>query len=495
MRVSRDRARDVAIIALSEGRTLTFADLIEEFHAARQVLAAARLDPRSRIVAVTGNRAGFFAMFLACLDLGYILVPLDGDSTASEVFSTAHTYGATAIVAADRVAAQRPTEGTALPGGLTLFQVPEADRRANGRRPEASASGSVAATAAGTGTDWPDVALLKITSGSSDLPKAVLTTEGNLWHDGRQVTAAMAIGPDDVNLGSIPLSHSYGLGNLVLPLLMHGTRVVLRDAFIPARLIDDMHACGVTVFPGVPFMFDFIVRHMPDAAFPPSLRLILSAGARLDFPLLRAFHDRFGRKIHSFYGSSESGGIAFDDGDDLDEPVTVGRPLDGVSVTFRPQQRRRRVHVRSDAVGLGYALDEAATSDAFIDEGFLTGDLGSFDARGRLVLEGRVSQFVNVAGRKVNIEEVERVLTAMPGIAQARVVDVPCTVRGQALVGCVVLDNPAPSVVDIRAFCARRLSAHKIPRDFIVLGALPLDDRGKIDRRALAVLAATTGAR
>jgi acyl-CoA synthetase (AMP-forming)/AMP-acid ligase II len=149
------------------------------------------------------------------------------------------------------------------------------------------------------------------------------------------------------------------------------------------------------------------------------------------------------------------------------------------------------VHVRSAAVGLGYALDPDSTAAAFVDGGFLTGDLGALDADGRLFLSGRVSQFINVAGRKVNVDEVERILTSMPGVVQARVVDVPCATRGQALVACVVLDDPAPTALEMRAYCARRLSPHKIPRDIVPVAALPVDARGKIDRRALAELAAT----
>jgi acyl-coenzyme A synthetase/AMP-(fatty) acid ligase len=238
---------------------------------------------------------------------------------------------------------------------------------------------------------------------------------------------------------------------------------------------------------------------MPDAVFPRPLRLILSAGARLDPSLQHDFHARFGRKIHSFYGSSESGGIAFDAGATVEDPVTLGRPLEGVTIDLRPEgihdaadkATARRVHVRSAAVGLGYALDPDSTAAAFVDGGFLTGDLGALDADGRLFLSGRVSQFINVAGRKVNVDEVERILTSMPGVVQARVVDVPCATRGQALVACVVLDDPAPTALEMRAYCARRLSPHKIPRDIVPVAALPVDARGKIDRRALAELAAT----
>ena len=118
---------------------------------------------------------------------------------------------------------------------------------------------------------------------------------------------------------------------------------------------------------------------------------------------------------------------------------------------------------------------------------FLTGDLGSFDADGRLVLVGRVSGFVNVAGRKVHPDEVEHVHRQMPEVADVRVVGAPDSQRGQVLVACVV---PRGFVrpLTLRNFCAQRLSPHKVPRAFIYLDAIPLDGRGKTDRRAIEAL-------
>src|SRR5262249_36402328 len=152
--------------------------------------------------------------------------------------------------------------------------------------------------------------------------------------------------------------------------------------------------------------------------WPPRLQRLISAGAPLAPATVRAFHDRFGMKVHSFYGSSETGGIAFDGDDAIDGSGTVGRPLPGVAVTIRDA----RIHVRSDAVSSGYV---DAPGDAFVDGGFVTADCGEWDAQGRLLLRGRVSSFVNVAGRKVQPGEVEAVLRTMPGVADARVVAAP----------------------------------------------------------------------
>jgi long-chain acyl-CoA synthetase len=351
--------------------------------------------------------------------------------------------------------------------------------------------------------DYGAAALVKLTSGSTDFPRAALTEEIHLWNDGRHVVEAMGIGPDDVNLACIPLAHSYGLGNLVMPLVVQGTAMALRESFTPTRLFDDAIETGASVFPGVPFMFDHLCTSPMVGALPPSLRLAISAGARLEASTVRAFHQKFERKIHSFYGSSETGGIAYDDSLEIHDLVPAGRPMPETDVSLRPHEQADtgggRIHVAGNAVTAGYAgLGRGRKARAlspetgeFADGGFLTGDLGRFDHSHRLLLTGRISAFVNIAGRKVDPREVERVLLAIPGVAEARVFGVACDRRGEKLVACIVARDPGsltPGVV--RKRCADRLSPHKIPRDVVFLEALPVTSRGKLDRRELEVLVA-----
>jgi acyl-CoA synthetase (AMP-forming)/AMP-acid ligase II len=142
------------------------------------------------------------------------------------------------------------------------------------------------------------------------------------------------------------------------------------------------------------------------------------------------------------------------------------------------------VHVRSDAVADSYA---GASGSEFGHDGFLTGDYGTIDSDGRLRLTGRASSFVNVAGKKVHPEEVEDVLRTMPGIRDVRIVGAADPRRGEQVAACVVANHGErpPSVIAMRRFCSARLAAFKIPRIIVVLDAIPMTARGKVDRRAL----------
>jgi acyl-CoA synthetase (AMP-forming)/AMP-acid ligase II len=169
--------------------------------------------------------------------------------------------------------------------------------------------------------------------------------------------------------------------------------------------------------------------------------------------------------------------------------------MPGVVVTLRPEDgappEGGRVHVAGPAVSSGYAGGE--DEDAFTGGGFLTGDFARAARDGSLVLTGRVSSFINVAGRKVQPDEVEAVLRTMPGIADVRVLGVPDPVRGQEIVACIVWSGPAAGILQIRQFCAARLAPYKVPRRAVRLDRIPLTERGKTDRRRLEALAGAPG--
>ena len=466
-RVCLDFRSQPAVHDLTEGRSFTFGDLHEKYLAIGRALRLLRIEAGSTIVSLVGNRPIFFPLTAACMAARTTLIPL-GETTDEEAISVIASSGARAIV----------TDRT--------LSVSSADEVAIADRIRAIALSKVSAPA-----HYGESVVLKLTSGSTDVPKAAVAGVEHLVNDGRHVVEAMAIGASDINFACIPLSHSYALGNVVMPLLLQGTAVVLRQSFNPTQFLTDVKSTGATVFPGVPFMFDRL-RTLPIGRLPARLRLLVTAGARIDPATVRWFHQSLGRKIHSFYGSSETGGIAYDDSDAVTEPLDVGRPMPETAIDIRHPDRTGagRVFVSGTAVATAYADERANDSDSgFADGGFITGDIGYFDDRARLVLTGRVSTLINVAGLKVDPAEVERALRELPGVADVRVMAASCDRRGQQLVAFVVSDQPM-TPVDLRQRCAKTLSPHKIPRQFVFLDQFPVDARGKMDRRALEALAA-----
>jgi len=434
-------------------------------------LSAIGVGPNQLVMSAAGNRRDAIPLLLACLSLGAPLMPVDAGATITELVGVAERFGASAVVLPDASAAVFAPQSVHLSGDLHV-----AHHQVEGVE----------------GLDYRGAALLKLTSGSTGLPKATLATEAQLVADGEHIIAAMGIEAADVQIAATPLSHSYGFGNLVMPLLLQGTACVLRESFVPQQVLADARRCQARVFAGVPYMFNYFSANPPADGWPSCLQLLISAGARLEPQTAGAFGAQFGRKIHSFYGASETGGITYDAGDVPNEAGHVGRAMQGVMITLKEDEGAPegsgRVFVRSDSVASGYLHPEDDPENPFVDGGFLTGDYGSIDAHGCITLTGRASTAVNVAGRKVHPAEVERVLRTMAGVQEACVIAAPDDRRGQQIVAFVVNRQDA-SAQEVRRFCAARLAAYKVPRAIILLSSLPLTARGKTDRAQLLALA------
>ncbi|MFA5266206.1 MAG: class I adenylate-forming enzyme family protein, partial [Opitutaceae bacterium] len=157
-----------------------------------------------------------------------------------------------------------------------------------------------------------DLCLVKVTSGSTGRPRGLAFTHGQMLADGRQVCRSMGIREDDLNLAVIPFGHSYGLGNLVLPLIDQGTAIVCAESPLPSGLALDCAKWKPTVFPLVPSLMQALVRadlHLGD--FSP-LRLVIAAGGVISPQGAKSFCERFAQSVHCFYGSSDTGGISYD---------------------------------------------------------------------------------------------------------------------------------------------------------------------------------------
>jgi acyl-CoA synthetase (AMP-forming)/AMP-acid ligase II len=322
--------------------------------------------------------------------------------------------------------------------------------------------------------------LIKLTSGSTGMPKGIVATEASLIADCVNICATMDIRPDDINLGAIPMSHSYGFSNVVTPLFVQGTAVVISNDYLPQSVVNLCNRFSCTVAPLIPMVFDHLIT--AGSGEFETVRTFLSAGAPLPPIVSRKFRERFGIPIHTFYGCSECGGITYDREGAAVERGTVGRAMDNVTLT----SKRGRLIVRGDNVALGY-LHDATTFQPFADGVFVTDDLIDVRDDGEIAITGRASELINTAGKKVNPREVEQVLLQIDGVREAKVYGEPAGARGDVVAAAVVARADVTRE-QIRAFCLAHLSPHKVPRIVKLIESIPVDERGKVKRAALAAL-------
>jgi acyl-CoA synthetase (AMP-forming)/AMP-acid ligase II len=332
--------------------------------------------------------------------------------------------------------------------------------------------------------DWHEQrsVLLKLTSGTTAAPRVIRFRSEQLLADCIQICDTMGIGETDINFAVVPLSHSYGFSNLVTPLLVRGVAMALTRDRMPRAVLDGLGQSGATVFPGMPVFYQAFCQ-MESAPALPKLRLCISAGAPLPLEIARKFRERFGQSIHSFYGASECGGICYDRDALLEEVGFVGPAMNGVKIEMLDRAGTgSRIRVQSAAVGDGYFPEHDADK---LGGGFFAPDDLLDQTNDGFRIVGRVSDVINVAGKKVNPVEVEAELLRFAGVRTAVVFGRESALRNEEVAACVAATTEIRET-ELLEFCRQRLSGWQVPKRIFFVEEIPVNERGKVSRRELA---------
>ncbi|MFD6389772.1 AMP-binding protein [Nocardia sp. NPDC060259] len=291
-----------------------------------------------------------------------------------------------------------------------------------------------------------------------------------------------------------PLFHGTALSQFILALNL-GSTIVVHGRFDAHRALTQIgeHRADMVVL--VPTMLRRILDLGPEvlsATDTSSLRIVFTAGAALPSSLGTRAIETFGPVIYNFYGCTETGTATIATPEDwIAAPGTVGRPPVGITVALYDGDTRvsepgivGTVHVGNSIAFHGYS---GGGSKQLRGGLMSTGDLGHFDAAGRLFIDGRDDDMIVSGGENVFPGEVEDLLYRHPDVTEAAVIGVPDEEFGQRLAAFVVragdLDADA-----VRAYVKSHLARFKAPRDVVFVDELPRTPTGKIDRRGLAAL-------
>ncbi len=437
---SEERSATVGEVALLAGSVSTF-------------VTTAGL-PKDGIVALAAaNGPGFFAGYLGLRRAGYKVLLVDWPIPDEAMRKTLHAIGAIGSLIV-----KRPW-----PRGPADFEF----------RSSAESGSSVDLP--------PDVSTIRLTSGSTGTPRGIIHTSEALLNDDRSLRKTMGL-EDERALAAIPLSHAYGFASVFLPAITRGWTLIVPSSVGPFGASAAALAGEVTFLPTVPAYISSLLKLSRPPDLPDSVRLIISAGARLKPETALRFREHYDRDIHVFYGASEVGGIAYDRDGSAAVRGTMGTPVEGVGIELEPMdgddQAVGTVVVRSGSAAVGYY----PKPDKSLQGGrFVTSDVGRFEL-GELVLVGRVDSVINVRGKKVWPREVEAILEAVPGVDEAIVI------RGSARDGSgdevqalVATSGEVPSETALLGACRSQLEPYKVPRRLRVAGAVPRTSRGKPD--------------
>jgi long-chain acyl-CoA synthetase len=509
------------------GRATTYAKLLTAVNRFAGALRRLGVRKGERVAVILPNCPQEVIAFYGILRLGAIVVPTNPLYTASELRHQLTDSGARVVVVFDKAYA---TLLDALPGtGVRQVVVTSlADylpliKRELLKLPVAKAR----RLAAELGTEIPpnadvlwfedlvrdgpehpqqasvdpfrDLAVLQYTGGTTGRPKGAMLTHRNLVANAHQTVAwDPGIRPGhDVALAVVPLFHVFGLTFCLTCTLLIGGTVVLVPKFDLDLVLDAVRKHKPTIFPGVPPIYQQLAA-APEAkkAGVGDIRTCVSGAMTLARTTVDAFRTGTGGQVVQGYGMTETSPVLM--ANPLDgnaRHISVGAPLPGTEARIVDEYDPRRVLpvgypgeliVRGPQVFAGYWNQPAETAETLSRDGwFRTGDIAVMSPDGYFTLIDRKRDVVIVDGFNVYPSEIENVLTAHPGVAEAAVVGIPDSGHGEVVGAYIIPREPAPNPEEIRAYAAQHLAGYKVPSYIELRPTLPRNMLGKVLRRVL----------
>lgn len=461
----RDAGR--VFLETGDGERLTYAAMNQRVVAMAAALMQRAVAPGDRVVAQIDKSPDAIALYLACLRVGAVLVPLNTAYTSAEV---EYFLGDADPKIAVGVAH----------GGVPLTELAR-DRSASARR-RADIKQS-------------DLAALLYTSGTTGRSKGAMLTRANLASNALALAQEWRFTERDVLLHALPIFHVHGLFVAINTVLAAGSSMLFLPKFDADEVVRLLPQA--TVMMGVPTFYTRLLQH---PAFTrercAGVRLFVSGSAPLLAQTHREFRARTGHAILERYGMSETLMNTSNPYDGERVPASVGRPLPGVEVRIADPESGvplpeagsvGMIEVRGPNVFRGYwRMPEKTAAELRRDGFFITGDVGRFDRNGYLFIVGRAKDLIISGGYNVYPVEVETELDALTGVAESAVIGVPHPDFGEGVTAVVVarsgvtLDESA-----LRTSLEQRLAKYKLPKCFVFVSEMPRNAMGKVQKTQL----------
>ncbi len=348
-----------------------------------------------------------------------------------------------------------------------------------------------------------DIAVLQYTGGTTGVSKGAVLLHRNLVANTLQCEAwyqpalkKIPAGEQVMTVCALPLYHIFGFtSNMMLSLRMGGCNILIpnpRD--IPAVFKDIAHE-RVHSFPAVNTLFNAMANHADfNSVDWSNLKISVGGGMAVQQATAKLWLEKTGCAICEGYGLSETSPSATCNPADSEAFTgTIGLPLPNTELTLLdddgnevPMGTPGEIAIRGPQVMAGYWQRPDETAKVMTADGFFrTGDIGTVDARGYFRIVDRKKDMILVSGFNVYPNEIEDVVTQMPGILECAAVGVPDAKAGEAVKLVIVRSNPAVTEADVRAYCEANMTGYKRPKIVEFRTDLPKTPVGKILRREL----------
>jgi malonyl-CoA/methylmalonyl-CoA synthetase len=449
------RDPDRALLTTPGGQRLSYGSMNRLVDIIAAALAQRAVTLGDRVVGQVEKSPEAVALYLACLRIGAVFVPLNTAYTTAEVDYFLGDADPKVAVGVKQ-------------GGISLDDLISGDP-APATRPAVTQS---------------DLAALLYTSGTTGRSKGAMLTRANLATNAVTLAQAWRFTEHDVLLHALPIFHVHGLFVAINTVLASGSSMLFLPKFDAEEIVRLLPQA--TVMMGVPTFYTRLLQH---PAFTrercANVRLFISGSAPLLADTHREFRARTGHAILERYGMSETLMNTSNPYDGERVPGSVGPALPGVEV--RIDEPVGMIEVRGPNVFKGYWRMPEKTAAEFRKDGFfITGDVGRLDGRGYLFIVGRAKDLIISGGFNVYPIEVEAELDALAGVAESAVIGVPHPDFGEGVTA-VVVPRPGAALDEnaLRAALEQRLAKYKLPKRIVFVPEMPRNAMGKVQKAAL----------
>ncbi len=360
-----------------------------------------------------------------------------------------------------------------------------------------------------------DDAIIIYTSGTTGKPKGCLLTHGNLIANARQITDWMSFADNDRLLTVMPLFHMNAVSVTTMTALYAGGSTVVSPKFSSSRFWDIIDKYKITSFGSVATMLSMLLSS-PRSQVPSlrstnpkskiqnskcdSLRFAMCGSAPVPAEVLKKFEETFGCLVIEGYGLSESTcRSTFNPPNEDRRPGSCGMPIGNEMKVFDendkevPDGELGEIVLRGPNILKGYFKNPEATSKAFANGWFHTGDIGYRDTDGFFYIADRKTDMIIRGGENIYPREIDDLLYTHPAVAAAAVIGVPDELYGEEVAAFVVLKNGNDISEDgLIEFCRAHLADYKCPKTIHFVDDIPKGPTGKLLKRELARLTQRT---
>ena len=332
-----------------------------------------------------------------------------------------------------------------------------------------------------------DAAFVRFTSGTTGAAKGVALTHRDVLERTHAANAGLRLTSADRILWVLPMAYHFYV-SIILYLEVGATVIVSAD-YLAGSLLETAAKYQATFLYITPMHVRMMNSDQSGRALPQTLTRVMSVSAKLHPQSARDFLNKYKVPVSQGYGIIEVGLPIQNTAEAVEHPEAIGRPVDGfeakiVDDAMKPlaDGETGQLALRGPGMFSGY-LNPPRSRDQILRDGwFLTGDLAHRDSGGRIVLDGRTSSVIHVAGHKVFPEEVAAVLDHHPAVLRSRVSSRTHPQMGEAIHADIQLrpDQAQTTPEDIIAFCRRRLSSQKVPATLEIVTEISTTSSGKV---------------